>query len=83
MRLSDVFLHFDVPLDTSGRTMPSFSMRLITIVLFICWAADSFGQSEEWYVSPSILFNNDDEYRDIDDSFSVLQIVAGRDVGEY
>ena len=83
MRLSAVILPFDVPLDTTGRTMPSFSVRLITIVLFICWAADSYGQSEEWYVSGSLIYNNDDADRAIDDSLSGIQFNAGKNLTEH
>ena len=58
-------------------------MRILFILIALSWAATTFGQSEEWYVSGSIIYNNDDADRAIDDSLSGIQCNAGKNITEH
>jgi len=58
-------------------------MRLITLILVLFWAAVAYGQSDKWYVSGSLIYNNDDAERAIDDSLSGIQFNAGKDITEH
>ena len=60
--------------------MTSFPMRLIIIVLSLSFAAAAQAQSEDWYVGSSIIWNDDDADRRIDDSFSGLNVTLGMDL---
>jgi len=37
----------------------------------------------DWYVTPSIIFNNDAAYRAVDDSLSGVQVTVGRNMSEH
>jgi OOP family OmpA-OmpF porin len=62
--------------------MISPPIRLILIVFALSFTAEAFGQTGDWYVSGSIVYNNDDPYRAIDDSVSGVQFAAGRNMTE-
>jgi OOP family OmpA-OmpF porin len=57
--------------------------RLTILIVFL--AASFIAQAEEgeWYVSPSIVYTNDDGDRLIDDSVSGGQIQVGKEMGEH
>ena len=63
--------------------MTSFPIRLMLIVLALSLATAAFGQPGDWYVAPSVLWHDDDGDRNIDDSFSGIQVVAGRDFTDH
>ena len=63
--------------------MTTHTMRLTFILIALSWAATAFGQSDGWYVSGSIIYNNDDAERAIDDSLSGIQFNAGKNLTEH
>jgi OOP family OmpA-OmpF porin len=40
-------------------------------------------QWDKWYVAPSIIYNDGDKERLVDDGFSGFQFAAGRDIGDW
>jgi OOP family OmpA-OmpF porin len=58
-------------------------IRLALIVFALSFATAAFGQSGDWYASGSIIYNNDDPYRAIDDSLSGVQFTGGRNMTEH
>lgn len=58
-------------------------MRLIALILALCWAVAAHGQTDGWHVSGSIIYNDDSADRAIDDSLSGIQINAGRNLTEH
>jgi OOP family OmpA-OmpF porin len=60
--------------------MAPFSLRFTIIMLTVSFAAAAHGQMGDWYVAPSVIFNDDDGDRNIDDSLSGGQVTAGRDL---
>jgi hypothetical protein len=58
-------------------------IRLALIVFALSFATAAFGQSGDWYGSGSIIYNNDDPYRAIDDSLSGVQFTGGRNMSEH
>ncbi len=54
---------------------------LIATTLMLPATAQAQSTWGDWYVAPSIVYNDDDPKRQIDDSVSGLQIAVGRDFG--
>ena len=63
--------------------MAPFCKRLTVIVLALSIATAAQGQVGDWYVAPSIIFNNDAAYRAVDDSLSGAQVTVGRNMSEH
>ena len=63
--------------------MTTFPIRLTIIVFALFFTTVAQAQSDSWYVAPSIVHNNDDADRALDDSFSGGQISIGRNMTEY
>ena len=59
--------------------MTSFPMRLAFLTFALSFAIAANGQAGDWYVAPSIIWNDDDGSRNTDDSVSGFQIEVGRD----
>jgi len=62
--------------------MTSNPIRLTLAGFALSFATTAMGQSGDWYVAPSLIYNNDDAYRAIDDSLSGVQVNVGRDMTE-
>ena len=60
--------------------MSIFSIRFTIIVFALSFATAAQGQSDDWYVAPSIVYTNDDGDRRIDDSLAGGQINVGRNI---
>jgi len=58
-------------------------MRLTIFVFALLFTTVAQAQSSNWYVAPSIIYNNDDADRALDDSFSGGQISIGRNMTDY
>ena len=58
-------------------------MRLTIFVFALFFTTVVQGQSSNWYVAPSIVYNNDDADRALDDSLSGGQISVGRNMTEF
>ena len=58
-------------------------MRVTIIVFALLFTTVAQGQSDNWYVAPSIVYTNDDADRRIEDSLAGGQIVVGRNFLEY
>lgn len=63
--------------------MTSFSRRFATLVTMLLMSLAVHGQDRDWYVTPSIVFFDDDGFRVLDDSFAGLQIAVGRDMNDF
>ena len=63
--------------------MTSSPIRLTMSVLALLSASAANGQSDDWYVAPSVVWTNDDGYRAVDDAVGGGQIAAGRDMTEH
>ena len=63
--------------------MTPFSVRLTVALVALLPATVTFAQGGDWYVAPSIVFNNDDPYRAVDDSLSGIQISGGRALTDH
>ncbi len=63
--------------------MTKFLTRFTIIFLALSVAALAQSQPDDWYVATSIVFNDDDPDRFLDDSLSGIQISAGRDINDY
>ena len=63
--------------------MPLFHKRLAIIVFALSFTTLAQGQVGDWYVTPSLIFNNDAAYRAVDDSFSGFQVSVGRNMSEH
>jgi len=63
--------------------MTTTPIRLTLIVFALSFATAALGQSGDWTVSGSIIFNDDDPYRAIDDSVSGVQFTGGRNMTEH
>ncbi len=63
--------------------MTIFPMRLTIIVFALFFTTVAQAQSDNWYVAPSIVYNNDDSDRALDDSLSGGQISVGRNMTEF
>ena len=50
--------------------MPRFTFRLTIFLLALCFSNAAVAQSGDWYVAPSIIYNNDYAYCAIADSLS-------------
>ncbi len=62
--------------------MTSFSIRLALAGLALSFATTAIGQSGDWYVAPSLIWNDDGAYRAIDDSVSGVQVNVARTMTE-
>jgi len=60
--------------------MTRLPKRLTIIVFALFFTTVAQGQSDDWYVVPSIVYTNDDADRNIDDSLSGGQISIGRNI---
>ena len=63
--------------------MTSFPIRLALAGLALSFATTATGQSGDWNVTPSLIWNDDGEYRAIDDSVSGVQVNVGRTMTEH
>jgi len=63
--------------------MTSLSIRLTLAGLALSFATAAIGQSGDWYVAPSLIWNDDDVFRAIDDSVSGVQINVGRTMTKH
>lgn len=64
--------------------MTSFPKRLtLTGLALSFFATTAFAQSGDWHVAPSLIWNDDDAYRAIDDSVSGIQFNVGRTMTEH
>jgi len=63
--------------------MTSFPTRLTLAGIALSFATTAMGQSGDWYVAPSLIYNDDAAYRAIDDSLSGIQINVGRNMTEH
>jgi len=63
--------------------MTTFPMRFILIALALSFATVANGQSDDWYIAPSIVFTDDDDDRKIDDSLAGGQISVGRNISTF
>ena len=63
--------------------MTTSPMRLTIIAVALSFATVAQGQSDDWYVAPSIVFTDDDGDRKIDDSLAGGQISVGRDFSTF
>ncbi len=63
--------------------MARFTTRFTIILLTLFSATVASAQSGDWYVAPSIIYNNDAAYRAIDDSLSGFQVTAGRNMTDH
>jgi OOP family OmpA-OmpF porin len=63
--------------------MNTFAMRLTICALAACLAPAALAQQGDWYVAPSIVYNDDDPDRKIDDGVSGIQVTVGRDFGDH
>ena len=63
--------------------MTIFPMRLTMIAFALLFTTVAQGQTNNWYVAPSIIYNNDDADRALDDSLSGGQINIGRNMTDY
>jgi len=63
--------------------MTKFTMRFTIIALALTFATAAHAQSDDWYVAGSIVYNNDDPDRVLDDSLSGGQINVGRNMTEF
>ena len=57
--------------------MTSFFMRLTFIIALMCLATAAQAQSDPWNVTGSIVYNDDEPDRTIDDGVSGIQLAAG------
>jgi len=60
--------------------MTSSALRIALLVFALFFASTAQAQLGDWYVTPSVIFNDDDGDRNVDDSLSGAQVVAGRDL---
>ena len=63
--------------------MTTIPMRFTIIGLALSFATVAQGQLDDWYVAPSIVFNDDDGDRKIDDSLAGSQINIGWDMSTF
>jgi len=63
--------------------MNSGLIRLATLLLILASGADARAQTGDWYVAPSIVFNQSDQYRGTEDSLSGIQVSGGRDMSDH
>lgn len=75
----------DPPLRCARRdcTMTRFVTRFTIIFLGLSVSALAQGQPDNWYGAASIVYNDDDPDRVLDDSLSGFQISVGRDINDY
>jgi len=62
--------------------MAPFLMRFTIIMLALCFATTAQGQVGDWFAAGSVVFNNDDADRAIEDSLSGGQVSIGRHMTE-
>ena len=53
------------------------------MLLILALGTEARGQTGDWYVAPSIVFNQSDAYRATDDALSGIQIIGGRDMTDH
>jgi len=63
--------------------MIRFTLQLTLIALAMSFTTAANGQSNDWYVAPSIVYTNDAPERNIDDSLAGAQVVVGRNITDY
>ena len=63
--------------------MTTFAIRFTIFGLALSFATVALGQSDDWYVAPSIVFTDDDGDRNIDDSLAGGQISVGRNISTF
>ena len=63
--------------------MPKFTLQLTVIALILSFATTANGQSSDWYVTPSIVYTDDDGDRKLDDSLGGAQVSVGRDLTKH
>jgi OOP family OmpA-OmpF porin len=63
--------------------MTARPIRIILIVAAMLAAASAQAQDNDWYVSGSVIFLNDDPYRAIDEGFAGAQFNGGRNMTEH
>ena len=63
--------------------MNKFLTRLTIPALALLMAAPACAQWGEWYVAPSVVYNDDDPDRRYDDSLSGLELAVGRDFADW
>lgn len=75
----------DPPLRCARRdcTMTRFVTRFTIIFLGLSVSALAQGQPDNWYGAASIVYNDDNPDRVLDDSLSGFQISVGRDINDY
>lgn len=63
--------------------MTRFLTRFTIIILGLSVSALAQGQTSDWYLAASVVYNDDNPDRVLDDSLSGFQISAGRDINDY
>lgn len=63
--------------------MTRFLTRFTIIFLGLSVSALAQGRPDDWYVAASIVFNDDNPDRVLDDSLSGIQVSVGRDINHY
>ena len=63
--------------------MTAFPIPLAFFILALSFTTTALGQSGDWYVAPSVIWNDDDEDRAIDDSLSGIQVNVGRNLTDH
>jgi len=63
--------------------MTRFLTRLTIVFLGLSVSAMAQGLSDDWYIATSIVHNDDDAERVLDDSLSGIQFNAGWDINDY
>ena len=62
--------------------MTAHLIRFLVALLALSAATVGQAQSNDWYVAPSLVWTDDDEYRAVDDAVGG-QIAVGRDMTEH
>ena len=57
--------------------------RLITIILAMSLTSVAQGQSDDWYISGSLVYTNDDPDRRIDDSLGGAEFAVGWNFSDH
>jgi OOP family OmpA-OmpF porin len=63
--------------------MTTFPTRFAIVVLALSFAAVAEGQSDDWYVAPSLAYVDDDPDRAVADAVAGFQISVGRNITEH
>lgn len=63
-----------------GPDLNTYFLRLMIVLLALGGTTSAYAQSDDWHVTGSIVYNDDDADRAVDDSLSGLNVTVGRNL---